>query len=62
MLRVLQRVVGTQTVSGSHGYVAERLRSNREETFKGIVGTTPIVSEGHKLKDIVSLLKEAAYC
>ncbi|XP_017622216.1 uncharacterized protein LOC108466403 [Gossypium arboreum] len=45
MLRVLQRVAGAQSSTGSCEPVVEMLRSSKVELFKGIARTTPTVVE-----------------
>ncbi|KAA3466797.1 ATP-dependent zinc metalloprotease FtsH [Gossypium australe] len=45
MLRILERVAGTNTGAGGRGSVTERLRPNGTEIFRGIVGVAPNVAE-----------------
>lgn len=41
MMRVLERVIGTHTRSGSRGSITKRLWSNTVELFKGVTGVAP---------------------
>ncbi|KAA3470292.1 1-phosphatidylinositol-4,5-bisphosphate phosphodiesterase beta-2 [Gossypium australe] len=45
MLRILERVTGSNTRAGGQGSVTERLRSNGAEIFRGIAGVAPNVDE-----------------
>lgn len=45
MLKVLQKVVGAQTRSGSRGSVTKRLRSNGAKLFRDVTGVTLIMVE-----------------
>ncbi|KAA3483697.1 ATP-dependent zinc metalloprotease FtsH [Gossypium australe] len=45
MLRILERVAGPNNGTGSRGSIAERLRANGVEIFKGIAGVAPDVAE-----------------
>lgn len=45
VLRVLQKVIGTQTGLGSRGSITERFQLNMVEIFKDDFGTTPTVVE-----------------
>ncbi|KAA3487702.1 1-phosphatidylinositol-4,5-bisphosphate phosphodiesterase beta-2 [Gossypium australe] len=45
LLRVLQRVAGSQSSTGGHKSIVERLRSSGAKVFKGVDGRTPTVAE-----------------
>ena len=45
MLRVLERVAGASMSNGARKPVAERLRSNGAEVFRGVSGVAPNVAE-----------------
>ncbi|KAA3473672.1 DNA/RNA polymerases superfamily protein [Gossypium australe] len=45
MLRILERVVGPNNGTRSRGSIAERLRANGAEIFKGVAGMAPNVAE-----------------